>query len=174
MTCVAPAFERPPSGKVYTVYDRRDGRVYGLRHERTALVAFRCAQDAFTVSRALERHYTTHGEYPEHNLEDYPRALDALLPAPPSFRRPKFLRMRAWKSAEQLMDTCRWNGLDFLYCTEVITRPHVAYSGELFHTTREETRATGLVGILNRKLVEDQFGDEESERDEAGDAGGLM
>lgn len=111
MTCVAPAFERPPSGKVYTVYDRRDGRVYGLRHERTALVAFRCAQDAFTVSRALERHYTAHGEYPEHNLEDYPRALDALLPAPPSFRRPKFLRMRAWKSADQLMDMCRWNGL---------------------------------------------------------------
>ena len=159
----------PPTGKVYTVQDRRDGRVYGLRHERTALVAFRSYQDAFTVSRALEHHHNEHGQFPQHDLEGHPRALEELLPAPLSFRKPRFLRTRAWAGADRLMDVCRANGLDFLYCRQVLTRRHIAYSGELFLTAE----ATFLAGALNKKLLEGQFGIAEAgKEDQDADAGG--
>lgn len=116
---------------MYTVHDRRDGAAYSLRQTRTALVAFVCEQDAFTMSRALEHYAVTHGEYPPHDLDQDPNALRLIGPAPPSLRTPKTLQTRRWNGADDLADVCQANGLNVLLCQALDTRPHVAIQGAI-------------------------------------------
>lgn len=137
---------------LYTVHDQRTGCSYGLRHEKTAIVAFRSYQDAFTVSRALEYHLNKHGAYPPHNLEEEPRALEQLFPAPPAFYSPKHLSVCTWPFLEELVETCQQNSLNLMFCVELSRKPHIRFKGDVFHI--EEPPLSTLVNSLNMRLLD--------------------
>jgi hypothetical protein len=148
----APRKTKVSSTAVFTVHDRSDGSAYSLRHHRLAVVVFRCHQEAYTVSRALDYHRKVHGDFPSNNLEDNPRALESLQAAPLCHREPLGLSTRRWESLEQLAQTCQQNALDILFCREVFLRPHISYSGDVFELAHAEYDE--VVAMLERKVCE--------------------
>jgi hypothetical protein len=132
------------------VQDERDGRIYGLRQTRTALIGFRSHEEAYSVSRALDHHKAQHGCFPPHDLEENPRALEKIKAAPLDFKGPKNLHVRRWTTAGELLDLCRRNGLDFMLCHKVELRPFLAFDGEFFEVPPPDLGE--LVHILNGKV----------------------
>jgi hypothetical protein len=118
-----------PGPAVYTVHDVRSGNVYSLRQSKTAVVVFRSYQDAFTVSRALEHHFRQHADYPPWDLDEVPRAMEALRPAPLDLRNPTNLTTQCWADVGDLATQCQTNALNIMYCKTLSVRPHISFDG---------------------------------------------
>lgn len=141
---------RPTGSTVHTIRDTRSGGLYGLRHDRMAVVAFRSHQDAYLVSRALEHHESLYGCFPEHDLKENPRSLESLLPAPLSFGSPRHLVTQTWHTVDDLTDLCQLYSLDLLFCRSVNPRPHLSFTGEVFSI--EDPSYYRVVTALDRLL----------------------
>jgi len=95
--------------QAYTIVDRRTRAPFVLRfRQRPAVVAFKTYPNALLTAHAIERSQRVMGT----TSETYD-----LVPAEFTLEEPEHHYLEAWESYTRLVESCRSNDLDILYCT---------------------------------------------------------
>jgi len=95
--------------QIFTIVDRRTSRPFTLRvRQRPAVVAFRTYPNALLTARAIEAR---------------DGAAYDLIPAEFSLDPPEHHFLQAWESYAALVESCRRDDSDVLYCSHIIAEP---------------------------------------------------
>jgi hypothetical protein len=116
--------------QAYTIVDRRTSMPFALRfRQRAAVVAFRTYPNALLTAHAIERRQSVMGTM----AETYD-----LVPAEFTVAEPEHHYLKAWESYQQLVECCRSDDMDILYCTHLESSPgeSIEFTGRV-QTTEE-------------------------------------
>jgi hypothetical protein len=114
--------------QAYTIVDRRTQQVFMLRlSRRPAVAAFRASPDALLTAHAIERRELVAGTMAE---------TDALMATESTPGELEHHYLKAWESCENLLESCRDEGLDVLLCLSLSSVPGEAieFSGHIMST----------------------------------------
>jgi hypothetical protein len=101
--------------QIFTIVDMRTSKPFTLRvRQRPAVVAFRTYPNALLTARAIEARDGAAGT----RAETYD-----LIPAEFSLDPPEHHFLQAWESYAALVESCRRDDSDVLYCSHIIAEP---------------------------------------------------